>query len=69
MGEFILAFLKILAGSHAADEVRSLRVLVAVDAEKLLIIESGEHLAETRLATACLTDKKHWLFILEAFVD
>lgn len=68
LSEFILAFLKILSGSHAADEVRSLSVLVAVDTEKLLFIKCGENLAETGLATTCLTHKKHWLFVLEAFV-
>jgi len=64
-----LGLLQIFPSSHAADEVRCLSILVAVDAEELLVVESSKNLTQCSLSAPCLTYQKYWLLIPEALVD
>lgn len=43
--------------------------MVTVDAEELLLVQCGKHLAQRGLSTACFTNQEDWLLVLEAFVD
>ena len=65
----MLGLLQIFTSSHAADEVRCLGILVAVDAEELLVVESSKDLTQCGLSAPCLADQKYWLLVPEALVD
>ena len=66
--QLVLCFLEVLPRPHATNEITCFGVLVAVDTEQLLLVHGCKHLAESRLATACFSDKEAWLVGSQALV-
>ena len=65
-----MSLLKILARSHAADEIRSLRVLMTIDLHESLVGDlRGKDLAESCFSATCLTNEQDRLSVSQAFLN